>query len=64
MLPVRRLRADASEWWELGELGTVMHAQPSGATLRLGQQIEVRVGRIDAPRGRVDLAPAEDEPRQ
>jgi ribonuclease R len=64
MLPVRRLRTDPSEWWELGELGTIMHARPSGAMLRLGEQIEVRVARIDAPRGRVELAPAEAEPPQ
>jgi ribonuclease R len=50
MLPVRRLRGD---WWELNEQGTVL----VGA--RLGDPIEVKVGRIDAPRGRVDLLPSE-----
>ncbi len=35
-----------------------MRGQRSGATLRLGDPIEVRVVRVDAPGGRVDLAPA------
>jgi ribonuclease R len=48
----------AGEWWELDELGTALHGQRSGATLRLGDPVEVRVERVDAPRGRVDLAPA------
>ena len=29
----------------------------SGETIRLGDPITVRVGQIDAPRGRVDLLP-------
>jgi ribonuclease R len=56
MLPVRRLRGD---WWELNEQGTVLVGTRNGGTLRLGDQIEVRVARIDAPRGRVDLLPSE-----
>jgi ribonuclease R len=56
MLPVRRLRGD---WWELNEQGTVLVGTRNGGTLRLGDPIEVRVGRIDAPRGRVDLLPSE-----
>jgi len=52
MLPLRRLGGD---WWELGELGTVLEGSRSGGTVRLGDPIAVRVGRIDAPRGRVDL---------
>jgi len=48
----------AREWWELNELGTILHGERSGATVRLGDPIEVRVERIDAIRGRVDLAPA------
>ena len=47
----------AAEWWELNELGTMLHGRHSGATLRLGQPLEVRVGRVDAQRGRVDLLP-------
>jgi ribonuclease R len=52
------------QWWELNELQTIMQAQPSGATLRLGEQIDVRVGHVDAPRGRADLLPADDEREQ
>jgi ribonuclease R len=54
MLPVRRLRGD---WWELNEQGTMLVGTRSGATLRLGDSVPVRVGSIDAPRGRVDLEP-------
>jgi ribonuclease R len=54
MLPVRRLVGD---WWDLNELGTVLHGTRTGRTIRLGDPIEIRVGTIDAPRGRVDLHP-------
>jgi ribonuclease R len=56
MLPVRRLRGD---WWELNEEATVLVGTRNGGALRLGDTVEVRVGRIDAPRGRVDLLPAD-----
>jgi ribonuclease R len=56
MLPVRRLRGD---WWELNEQGTMLVGTRNGGVLRLGDPLEVRVGRIDAPRGRVDLLPSE-----
>ncbi len=55
LLPVRRLRGD---WWELNEEGTILHGSRSHAVIRLGDPITVRVERIEAPRGRVDLAPA------
>jgi ribonuclease R len=55
LLPVRRLRGD---WWELNEQGTILVGTRSGGTIRLGDAISVRVGTIDAPRGRVDLLPA------
>src|SRR5205085_2168033 len=58
MLPVRRLRGD---WWELNEQGTMLVGTRSGRTLRLGDPVPVRVARVDAPRGRVDLLPAWDE---
>jgi ribonuclease R len=54
MLPVRRLRGD---WWELNEQGTVLVGTRSGGAIRLGDALSVRVGAIDAPRGRVDLLP-------
>jgi ribonuclease R len=66
--PVRRSRrpegaarpqADgAREWWELNEQGTILRGERTGATLRLGDPIEVRVARVDAVRGRVDLVSA------
>jgi ribonuclease R len=52
---VRRLRGD---WWELNELGTMLVGSESGRVVRLGEPVRVVVGRIDAPRGRVDLYPA------
>ncbi len=58
MLPVRRLRGD---WWELNEQATSLVGTRNGGTIRLGDPISVRVGRIDAPRGRVDLVPAWEE---
>jgi ribonuclease R len=58
MLPVRRMRGD---WWELNEEGTMLVGSRSGRTVRLGDEIEVRVRGIDAPRGRVDLIPSEAE---
>ena len=59
-LPVRRLRGD---WWELNEPATILHGTRGGETIRLGDPIEVQVGRIDAPRGRVDLYPAPGDMR-
>jgi ribonuclease R len=49
------------EWWELNEQGTILRGERSGMTLRLGDPIAVRVGRVDTRRGRVDLdlAPTE-----
>jgi ribonuclease R len=58
MLPARRLRGD---WWELNETGTVLIGTRSGRAIRLGDPVRVRVARVDAPRGRVDLLPAWDE---
>jgi ribonuclease R len=54
-LPVRRMRGD---WWELNEEGTMLLGEKSGGALRLGDPIRIRVGAVDAPRGRVDLVPA------
>jgi ribonuclease R len=57
MLPVRRLRGD---WWELNEEGTMLLGAHSGNAIRLGDSVTVQVGRIDAPRGRVDLLPVSE----
>jgi ribonuclease R len=58
LLPVRRLRGD---WWELNEQGTILFGTRAGGAIRLGDRLRVRVERIDAPRGRVDLSPADEE---
>ena len=57
LLPVRRLRDD---WWELNEQATMLVGTRNGGAMRLGDPVTVRVGRIDAPRGRVDLLPADE----
>jgi ribonuclease R len=57
MLPVRRMRSeDGRDWWELNEHETILRGERSGATIRLGDPIEVKVARVDTVRGRVDLA--------
>ncbi|MEA2313954.1 MAG: ribonuclease, partial [Solirubrobacteraceae bacterium] len=48
----------AREWWEINEQGTMLIGERSGAALRLGQHLAVRVARVDRIRGRVDLLPA------
>jgi ribonuclease R len=59
MLPVRLLSAgEERDWWTLNEQSTILRGERSGATLRLGDPIDVRVVRVDASAGRVDLAPA------
>jgi ribonuclease R len=58
LLPVRRLRGD---WWELNEEGTILVGTRTGSTIRLGDSVQVRVGSIDAPRGRVDLLPVGED---
>ncbi len=59
MLPVRMLSAgEERDWWTLNEQSTILRGERSGATLRLGDPIDVRVVRVDASAGRVDLAPA------
>jgi len=72
LLPVRRLAAArrgegpaGREWWALNEQGTILSAERSGATLRLGDPVSVVVRRVDPRRGRADLelAPAEGQER-
>ena len=55
LLPSRRMRGD---WWELNEEGTVLRGENTGRAIRIGDPVRVTIGRIDAPRGRVDLYPA------
>jgi ribonuclease R len=61
MLPVRQMpmRDGERDWWELNEQGTILFGSRSGAAIRLGDPIDVRVARIEKIRGRVDLLPAE-----
>ena len=60
MLPVRRLRTpEGRDWWDLNEQETILRGERSGATIRLGDAIAMRVTRVDTIRGRVDLAPAD-----
>ncbi|HEV3035492.1 MAG TPA: RNB domain-containing ribonuclease [Solirubrobacteraceae bacterium] len=56
-----RQREVEREWWELNEQGTILHGERSGATLRLGDTVDVRVVRVDSIRGRVDLEPPPSE---
>jgi ribonuclease R len=60
MLPVRQMRLPSGEreWWEINEEGTILQGERTGATLRLGDPIAVRVARVDTSRGRVDLLEA------
>ncbi len=62
MLPVRMLRApernSGREWWELNNEGTILEGERTGAALRLGDPVDVRVARVDTIRGRCDLVPA------
>ncbi|MCD6726399.1 MAG: RNB domain-containing ribonuclease [Solirubrobacteraceae bacterium] len=50
-LPVRFIPGG---WWTLNEEQTVLHSDEGGA-LRIGDALRVRVERVEAPRGRVDL---------
>jgi ribonuclease R len=53
-LPARRLRG---ERFDLDETETAIVGRRSGKRIRLGDPVTVRVESIEAPRGRVDLAP-------
>jgi ribonuclease R len=53
-------RAGEREWWELNEQGTILRGERTGASLRLGDAVEVRVARVERFRGRVDLVPSDD----
>jgi ribonuclease R len=57
-LPVRRIPGG---WWELNEPGTILLSDEGGA-IRMGDPVHVRVERVEAARGRVDLEPGEHLP--
>jgi ribonuclease R len=56
LLPVRVMRDDR---FDLNQTETALVGRRSGRALRRGDPIDVRVDSVDAPRGRVDLVPAE-----
>jgi ribonuclease R len=55
-LPARRLRG---ERFDLNETETAIVGGRTGKAIRLGDALTVRVDGIEAPRGRVDLVPAQ-----
>jgi ribonuclease R len=55
-VPARRLRG---ERFELNEVQTALVGTKTGRAVRLGDPISVRVERVEAARGRVDLEPVE-----
>jgi ribonuclease R len=55
LVPVRLIRG---ERFDLNETETALVGGRSGRAIRLGDPLSVRVDRVEAPRGRVDLVPA------
>lgn len=55
MLPARHL---PGEYYKLDEAEVALVGRRSGARVRLGDPISVRVAGVDAPRGRAELVPA------
>jgi ribonuclease R len=55
LVPVRLMR---SERFDLNESETALVGRRSGRAIRLGDPLSVRVDKVEAPRGRVDLVPA------
>jgi ribonuclease R len=53
-VPARRLRG---ERFELNDAQTALVGTRTGRAVRLGDPIDVRVAKVEAPRGRVDLEP-------
>jgi ribonuclease R len=57
LFPVRLIRGDR---FDLNETETALVGRMSGREIRLGDPLSVRVDRVEAPRGRVDLVAADD----
>jgi ribonuclease R len=57
LAPVRLMRGDH---FDLNETETALIGRRSGREIRLGDPLRVRVDRIEAPRGRVDLLSVDD----
>ncbi len=49
------MRRIPGDWFGLNEEGTILTGTRTGATVRLGDPLRVRVHRVDPVRGRVDL---------
>jgi hypothetical protein len=47
------------DYYDLGPLGVDLVGRSTGHRIRLGDLVEVRVDRIEAPRGRVTLDPVD-----
>ena len=60
-VPVRRLRG---ERFDLNETATAIVGRRTSRTIRLGDPLEVRIDSVEAPRGRVDLIPAQESSRE
>jgi ribonuclease R len=57
LVPVRLIRGDR---FDLNETEIALVGRRSRRSIRLGDPLSVRVDRVEAPRGRVDLVPAGD----
>ena len=55
-LPARAMRG---EYFKLDQTETALIGRSSGSRIRLGDPVSVKVSRVEAPRGRVDLEPAD-----
>ncbi len=58
-VPLRRMRGDR---FDLSRAETALVGRRTGRELRLGDPMSVRVDSVEAPRGRVDLTPADGGP--
>jgi ribonuclease R len=56
-LPARRI--GGRERYELDATETMLLGSSGGGAVRIGDPVTVTVDRVEAPRGRVDLLPAE-----
>jgi len=55
-VPARTMKG---EYFELNEVETALVGRAGGRAVRLGDPVSVQVERVEAPRGRVDLRPAD-----
>jgi ribonuclease R len=58
-LPARRI--GGRERYELDQTETMLIGSRGGGAIRLGDPVAITVDRVDAPRARVDLLPAEGQ---